>query len=338
MKTTKELIERYIYDVTRRLPEDERGEVKRELAANIADMLPDDPGEQEIIDVLTKLGPPRLLAEQYRQKQRYLISPAMFELYISVLKMVVLIVAVVCACVGAFLAVFSYGSAGEAAESIEAAIGTGIGTTIAMVIEGALQAALWVTIGFIIAERAGSKQEPWTVKDLPRLPDQTVTIPRSTSIVGMVFAVFFPVLLVTMILHGQWFLMWGQASEVINPFSHAALYRCIPFIILLGAIALIINGLKLYWTRWNARLCIVNIIQNIAWLCIVLYILHWPDLFSNEAIVFTNKLFENDANVLEFIQAGGIVIFFTVVFIAAAAIDIGTSIWNTWKGARGQAM
>lgn len=30
-----EMIERYIYDVTRRLPEKERGEVKRELEASI---------------------------------------------------------------------------------------------------------------------------------------------------------------------------------------------------------------------------------------------------------------------------------------------------------------
>ena len=331
-----EMIERYIYDVTRRLSEDERGEVKRELAANIADMLSDDPGEREIIDVLTKLGPPRLLAEKYRQKQRYLISPAMFELYISVLKTVVLIVAIICACVGAFLAVFSSGPASDA-ESLEATIGMGIATTIEMVIQGALQTAFWVTLGFVIAEFAGSKQEPWTVKDLPRLPDKaSVNISRSSSIAGIVLSVFFPVLLITMIMHGEWFIVWAPASEVINPFSQAALYRCIPFLILLGVIGLIINGLKLRWARWNVKLCIVNILQNIAWLSIVLYILHWPDLFSSEAATLANSLFENDADILGFIHSGGVVMFFTVVFIAAAAIDSGISIWNTWKGTREQ--
>ena len=337
MNVTNDLIERYIYDVTRRLPEDERAEVKRELEANIADMLPDGASEQEIIDVLTKLGPPRVLAEQYRQKQRYLISPAMFDLYISVLKMVVLIVAIVCACTGAVLAVFSYVTAGDAAGPIGEAIGAGIGSTLEMVIGGALQAAFWVTVGFVITEYAGLKKGPWTVKDLPRLPDQDgVIIPRSSSIAGIVFSVFFPVVIIIMILSGEWFFVFANASEVINPFTQAALHRCIPFIILLGAIGVVINGLKLYWARWNVRLCIINILQNIAWLCIVIYILHWPDLLSSDIIVFANKLFESDASILSFIRAGGIVIFFTVVFVAGAAIDIGTSIYYTWKGTREQ--
>ena len=39
------LIDKYIYEVTRRLPEKDREDVKKELAANIYDMLRDNPGE-----------------------------------------------------------------------------------------------------------------------------------------------------------------------------------------------------------------------------------------------------------------------------------------------------
>ena len=337
MKKTNDLIERYIYDLTRRLPEDERSEVKRELEASIADMLPDTPGEQDIIDVLTELGPPRLLAEQYRQKQRYLISPAMFELYISVLKTVVILVAVVCACVGAIITVFTTGLDVETAESAGEAIGTGIGAAIGMAVEGALQAAFWVTLGFVIAERVGLKNEPWTVNDLPQLPEQAnVKISRSSSIAGMILSVFFPVLFIIMITQGEWFFVWVRASEVIIPFSHTALERCIPFLNLLGAIGLVINGLKLYYARWNIRLCIANIIQNIAWLSIVIYILNWPDLFSNEIVEFTKTVFGGGDEVQNFVQSGGIVLFFTVVFVAAAVIDSVVSVWSTWKGRREQ--
>ena len=50
-----DLIERCLYDVTRRLLESERDEVRRELMANISDMLPDNPAERDIADVLTSL-------------------------------------------------------------------------------------------------------------------------------------------------------------------------------------------------------------------------------------------------------------------------------------------
>ena len=321
----KDLIERYIYDVTRRLPESERGEVKRELGANIADMLPENPSTQDIEAVLTKLGPPRALAEQYRQTPRYLISPSMFELYISVLKTVLPIVAVICACVGVLTTVL-------ASAQISEIVGTGVGTAI----EGVLQAAFWVTVGFVIADRTGRKHE-WTVKDLPDLPEESnVTIRRSSSVVGMILSVFFPILIILMILHGDWILIFAGNAEVIHPFSQAALERAIPFILILGAIGFAINAFKLYWARWNVRLCIINIVQNILWLCIVLYILHWPDLFSPELTTFTNTLFADDAGALQFIQSGGLVLFFSAVFVLAAALDIGTSVWNTWKGRREQ--
>ena len=321
----KDMIERYIYDVTRRLPEAERGEVKRELGANIADMLPENPSARDIEAVLTKLGPPRELAEQYRQTARYLISPGMFELYISVLKTVLPIVAVICACVGVFTTVMASAQASEV-------VGTGLGTAI----EGVLQAAFWITVGFAIADRTGRKQE-WTLKDLPDLPEEEdVTIRRSSSLVGMILSVFFPVLIIFMILHGNWLLVLASGADVIIPFSQAALERAIPFIVLLGALGVLINAFKLYWARWNIRLCLINIVQNLLWLGIVLYILHWPDLFSPELTAFVNTLFADNAGALAFIRSGGIVLFFTVIFVLGAVIDIGTSVWNTWKGRREQ--
>jgi predicted transcriptional regulator len=60
MNRMDNLIERYVYDVTRRLPEQERGEVGKELKSNIYDMLSDDADEAEIRTVLYELArPPR---------------------------------------------------------------------------------------------------------------------------------------------------------------------------------------------------------------------------------------------------------------------------------------
>ena len=42
------LIERYVHDVARRLPEKDREDVKKELRANIYDMLPEGASEEAI--------------------------------------------------------------------------------------------------------------------------------------------------------------------------------------------------------------------------------------------------------------------------------------------------
>ncbi|MDR0326214.1 MAG: hypothetical protein LBI19_08995 [Oscillospiraceae bacterium] len=325
-----ELIARYIHDVTRRLPEKEREEIKRELEASIADMLPDNPSEQDVIDVLTNLGPPAKMAEQYRQKPRYLISPALFDTYIHVLKLVVPIVAGVLACIGVFGEIFS--------DSVS--IGGVIGKIFGGAIEGALQAAFWVTLGFAVADYFGYnisdyalKQKPWTIDRLPPLPDQRqgVKISRPSAIVGMSLSVFFTALFVAMIVRGESFFVFTHNSVIISPFSQAALDRAIPYILLFGALGLVMNGLKLYWGRWTVPLCIANIVNNIVWVSVAITILHWPDLLDQEFIVWVSA-FIDDADILLYITQGRVVLFFSAVFILAAMLDIGVSIWNTWRG------
>ncbi|HOK27788.1 MAG TPA: hypothetical protein PLI21_02040, partial [Methanomassiliicoccaceae archaeon] len=78
-----DLIERYIQAVTERLPDGTRDDVARELRANIEDMLPDEAGEEDVREVLEKLGSPSALANEYRQSKRYLIGPAMYDAYID---------------------------------------------------------------------------------------------------------------------------------------------------------------------------------------------------------------------------------------------------------------
>ena len=302
-----EMIERYIYDVTRRLPEKERGEIKRELEAGIADMVSDNPDEQEITEVLTKLGEPRILSEQYRQKPRYLISPAMFDSYIAVLKTVTAIVAGVLACIGAFLA-FS-------ADSLYTILLQVIG----MAFEGALQAAFWVTVGFVIAEKCGYKKAPWKPADLPPLSVQNgEKIPRSSSLAGIILTVFFTVIFIMMIIRNERLFIFVRNSEIINLFSQAALHRFIPYLIVFGLMSLLINGLKLYWGRWNLTVCAANIIYNIVWVNLAVYVLYWSDLMNEDFIEITHNL-----NIFPGLTLAGIAITFTaIIFIAAASLDI----------------
>lgn len=86
----KDLIERYIYDVKRRLKEDQRAEIEKELRTNIEDMLANDYSDENIQSVLLSLGSPAKLANNYKEP-RYLISPDIFDDYIRVLTIVLIV-------------------------------------------------------------------------------------------------------------------------------------------------------------------------------------------------------------------------------------------------------
>ena len=80
------LIEVYIQEVTRRLPEKNRGDIALELRSTIEDMLPDDYREEDVMSVLEKLGSPALLANGYRDQPMHLIGPRYFDVIHHVIK------------------------------------------------------------------------------------------------------------------------------------------------------------------------------------------------------------------------------------------------------------
>jgi hypothetical protein len=331
-----QLIERYIYDVTRRLPEADRSEVKREIEANISDMLPDNPNEQDIADVLTQMGAPAKLAEQYRQNPRYLISPPLYDSFISVLKSVTIAVACVCACVGVLTALSSIGPDASAGRVIHIVLEDMLSSAFS----GAAMAVFWITVGFVIADRSGYKGKEWTVADIPNLPDSKgVLIPRTSTIAGMSIVVIFTFVFVSSVRNGWLFggAMFFRGTEIISPFSQAALERSIPFVIASVCAALAVSAFKLVWGRWNIPVCLANIVYNIVWLGIAIHILQWSDLIDPSFFVFIGRI-ADDVSLADKLASGnnsmGIPVLIAILCIAAV-IDIGASIWNTLKGMQG---
>ena len=70
-----DLIERYVYSVTKRLDDKKKKDIENELKANIYDMLGDDLSEENTIKVLKQLGKPSVLALEFKDKKAYVISP-----------------------------------------------------------------------------------------------------------------------------------------------------------------------------------------------------------------------------------------------------------------------
>ena len=89
------LIEIYIQEVSRRLPEKMRKDIALELRSTIEDMLPAHYNEEDVKDVLNQLGNPAKLANAYKDQPMHLIGPRYFDVYVSLLKMIIPIAAVI---------------------------------------------------------------------------------------------------------------------------------------------------------------------------------------------------------------------------------------------------
>ena len=147
------IIERYIHDVVRRLPADQREEVSLELNSNIREMLRDNPSEKEIEEVLNSLGHPRKLASDYRGNKRYIIGPEWFDDYITVLK----IAAIIFACVAFVSGSITQALNLEATTTFKILFEI-IGKAFSEVVNAVFRAFAIVTVIFFIVERANNKE------------------------------------------------------------------------------------------------------------------------------------------------------------------------------------
>ena len=163
------LIEIYIHEVTRRLPEQARDDIALELRSTIEDMLPDDPDEEEVKAVLAKLGNPAILASEYRDQPMHLIGPRYFDLYVTLLKMIIPIAITISliAITAEYLLSFS----GDT--SVAAIVTTIISKGIGSILEVGIQVFFWLTVVFAIIERTdkGKDGQPFTIKWTKWTPD-----------------------------------------------------------------------------------------------------------------------------------------------------------------------
>ncbi len=190
-KNNTELIERYVYHVTKRLPQPQRADIEKELLGLIDDMLSargDAPSKDDVTAVLRELGRPAELAAKYKGSRQHLIGPEYFDTYLLVLKIVLAAVTF------GMVVARSIGFAVEPPANVFAAFGL----FIAAIFSALVQAFAWVTVIFALIERfakdAPWKEKDWDPADLPPVPAHKVTIKKGEPIVGIVFSVLFLVL------------------------------------------------------------------------------------------------------------------------------------------------
>lgn len=284
-----DLINRYVYDVTRRLPEQQRTEIDKELRGLIADMLTErgseaEPAMADVKAVLIELGDPAKLADNYRGSRRYLVGPGYFDKYVSVLKIVM----------GAVFIGISVALAVSYIFNPPDSLLTALIKYISSVFTAMLQVFAWVTGGFALAEyHHGSGSEltdsktEWTPESLPDLPVKATLIPRSDALINIGFTVVFMAILnFAPELFGSISFSDGQLSSLTPLFQLDILRSALPAVNVLYALSIVKEGFKLYYGKWTRNLAIGNILLNIVTIAVTALLFYpsaaiWnPDMSS----------------------------------------------------------
>lgn len=291
-----EMVERYIYAVTQRLPENQREDIAEELRGIIEDMLEAHFGsqnytEEQVHHVLLELGNPNELAEQYRGSKRYLIGPDLFPSFIFILKIVSL----------AIMTAMSIVFVIETIIEPSAVIGNFI-SMVTSLISAAAQAFAWITIGFGIADYKGivpddlkkNTTREWTPTDLPEIPDRKKQIKRADAIIGIIFSVV-AIVFVTFSneLIGVPIFRNDELMGIIPVLNVESFNSLLPFIYTIVAISIGKECLKLIYGKWTKQLALLTMIINVVTLILV-------------ALLFTDQVVWNPGFMSEFVELGGV--------------------------------
>jgi hypothetical protein len=287
----KQYLERYIHDVTRRLPESIKEEVKKELENNIKDMLSENPTDEEIENVLKELGHPKMLAMQYKEKPSYVVSPIFYDEYVMVLKIVMVIFAVVAMITGSIEVAFDQDAVG-----FTQIIANIFSKIIGNVFSGLLSAFAWVTIIFwAISHHASKNNDPckWELKDLPELPKPTSSkISRSSTIVELCFQVVFSLVFIIVLMRYMDVVAIYVNGEMITPiFNQQITTPFIPFYIISLALFIVSGLIKIYYGRWNLQVAFLHSAAEILSLTIGLILINNSQLILYDAYVAMADVF-----------------------------------------------
>ncbi|HDR7794682.1 TPA: hypothetical protein QCY19_003330 [Bacillus luti] len=293
------LIEVYIQEVAKRLPEKNRDDIVLELRSTIEDMLPDDYNEYDVKSVLTKLGSPVSLANGYMDRPMHLIGPRYFDVYMTLLKMIIPIAAVIALIAMVAENFISYTGDQAVLNVILQLIGKGIGE----IFEVALHVFFWLTLVFAILERTDKDKntEPLTTSLKKWTPDDLKNIsyvPKKKAISK--FEVFGGLM---------WTAVWAtlyfyanhlvgvyngteKGLEFVAPtFNQDVLLQYWPLVVIMVIFEVSMSLYKLVQGQWTKRLAIVNTILQVTGTIVFIIIVINPHVFNEGFITYVANVF-----------------------------------------------
>ena len=309
MKALK-LINLYVQEVTRRLPEKMREDIAMELHSTIEDMLPESFMEEDVQHALGKLGNPASLAAGYRDRPMHLIGPKFYDTYITTLKMVLSISSIV------ILVLFFIDKIGTIQVNEISFLINGsilLGEAVWVLLGTGIQVFFWVTIVFVILDRtiSSSIQEPitlsgktWKPSDLENItyipPKKEIT--KGEVLVGLSWTII-------------WALLYFNATHLIGVyesqenqigmqfklpiFNQEALISYWPIVVLFIILEILMTIYKARIRQWTTKLALSNTIINLAGIAFFMIIASNPNLVNPEVSTYLTTILETSPHTME---------------------------------------
>lgn len=313
------LIDRYIAEVGRHLPEKDRADIEAEIRSMVDDMLEErgasanSADEKIITETLEQLGDPKLLASKYAPSKRYLIGPGWYEVYVQTLQRVLYIVLPIFAAVTIVLTL--------ADNPLD--FGPAVGKAIGGAFEVGLQIFFWVTIVFIFLDRSeevpdkapNTEPKAWTVAQLPKTPlKRQISIGETLTNIVMELFLFVWIVLPPM-------QAWLRGETDYVPFLHPNLWNFwMPLFFVLFVLTLIHEVFKLRIGNWSPALTATNVILGTA---TIIYIVA---LVTTQQVI--NPAFVANLDSAQMSQLQSITTWSTWTVGITAAIFIGIVFWD----------
>ncbi|EON71075.1 HAAS signaling domain-containing protein [Lysinibacillus sphaericus] len=327
------LIDVYIYEVTRRLPKKIRDDIRLELKSKIEDSLPDTYSELEVKDVLLKLGDPAELAASYQDISNHLIGPLVYDTYIRTIKLVIPWAIFITTLVQIIESIVFYTGEGALLSTI---IKT-ISITIATIISVLFHVLFWVTIAFIVIERTGNfdnfkvhmpflkDQQQWTPDDLKKV--KIIANDKNIPLNDIVFS-FLGIAIFSVVYFKANHLIGIYTSDertglkfVMPIFNQNTLLSYEPFILFCIVLSIGLTFYKWKVRQWTIPLAVINAFLQVVTTIVFILMARQPDLIHGPAIPYIAAIMETTASKVAF-SIDRILLVIIAISIVANSIDI----------------
>lgn len=280
-----DLIERYIYAVGQKIWSKNRKDIENELRTILYDNLDEvtqgkEATEEQIKDMLKRFGSPSEVASRYNTTEKHLIGPNVYDLYVLVLK-IVLIVSFVGITIGT---VTSFITMSQDANVIGRVL-----LVIPQYIAGLVTSFGYVTAIFYLVERFGTSEEikidsDWSPEKLPKLVSEQDRVKRIGIIINIILIIF--ALIIFNFYPNQISISYtsGDGWVRFSALSEVALKQYLPLWNIVWILSLIMNTLLLRMGKWSLYTKIFKAVLSIASIIILAIMIKGPDLLSIESL------------------------------------------------------
>lgn len=349
----KEMKERYIYEVTKRVPQETREEIRLELQTLIDDMCTEEGITVE--EALQKLGNPAEFAKRYKDSPNYLIGPEYYDNYIWVIKIALIGIGISAVVSAIVQGIMSTDSALSVANQVNFFTNFFV-ELFTTAINGTCSMIGIVTIIFAVLEwrkvKINMKPETnwtvdelskntvtlksWTPNSLPPIPDKRAIIRRSDSVISIIFiTVFAALLLFAPQLFGAFHYDGSKVTSIACIFNLNEWNRIVPlfvFCLFVGMVDEIIRLVTGYYCKpvlYSNLIC--NAIQIAGAVILLKFSPLWNPAFTTQIQEITGINKFSDGDFLHYWGTG----FFNNIILAFICVvslfEIGVTIYKTVK-------